>query len=151
MLKLFLFSLCCVATSCTTSRAPIAEYSSSTVTSSLPTAVSVDVAFALSNTNDEPLQLEQYNYAVSIAGDIVYRGFAEAEQTLPRGSTVNATIPIVIPRAYLVGQDTVVWRLRGSLEYISHNAFVETLVDSKMYQPSISIAASDYMVVPPTE
>jgi hypothetical protein len=151
MLKMVLFIVFLSAASCAASRPPIAEYTSSNLTESLPGAVSLDVAFDLSNNNDEPVRLVQFRYTVSVAGDIVYRGLAEAEQTLPRGSTTATTIPIVLPRAYLVGNDTVVWHLRGTLDYLSHGAFAETLVDSKLWQPSITISASDFLVVPTIE
>jgi len=136
---------------CSASRTPIAHYTSSTISDSLPTAVSLDLEFDLSNNNDEPRRLVQYTYSVSVNGDVVYHGLAEAQQTLPRGSTTSTTIPIVVPRAYLVGQDTVVWHLRGRLDYLSHGALAETLVDSKLWQPFTTIVASDYLVVPPVE
>lgn len=151
MLKTVLFIVCLASASCTSSRPPIAEYTFSNVTESLPSAVSLDVAFDLSNNNDEPIRLVQYRYTVSVAGNTVYRGLTEAEQTLPRGSTTATTIPIVLPRAFLVGNNTVVWHLRGTLDYLSPGALAETLVDSKLWQPSISIVASDSLVVPTLE
>ena len=83
MLKTVLFIVFLSAASCAASRKPIAEYTSSNLTESLPGAVSLDVAFDLSNNNDEPVRLVQFRYTVSVAGDTVYRGLAEAEQTLP--------------------------------------------------------------------
>ena len=149
MLDKVLFIATLAATGCGTSRPPIAQYSSSTMIDSYPLAVSFDASFELSNTNDEPMKLVQYTYTVSVDGNTVYQGFAEAEQTLPRGSTTSTSIPIVVPRTYIIGQGTIEWHLRGRLDYLSHGALAETLFDSKLWQPSISIAASDSFVVPP--
>lgn len=151
MLTRVLFIAFLSTVGCSTSRAPVAQYKSSLITESLPSAISLDLEFDLSNNNDEPLKLVTYRYYVSVNRDVVYRGIADAQQTLPRGSTTKTTIPIVVPRAYLVGQDTVVWHMRGTLEYLSHGALAETLVDSKLWQPSTTVAASDYFVVPPIE
>ena len=93
----------------------------------------------------------KYKYLVSINGTTVYNGSAEAEQTLPQRSTSLASIPVVVRREQLTGQDQVVWNLQGSLEYIEYGALAETLVDSKLIQPSTIIAASDTLVIPLVE
>ena len=145
------FIVCLAATGCGASRPPIAQYSSSAMNESYPSAVSFDVSFDLSNNNDEPLKLVQYTYTVSVAGNNVYQGFAEAQQTLPRGSTTTTSIPIVVPRAFIAGRDTVAWHLSGKLDYLSHGALAETLFDSKIWKPSIPITAADSFDVPAVE
>lgn len=151
MFKTFLCIACFAASGCSTARAPIAQYQSSRVTASNHGAISLDVAFNLSNNNDDPLRLVKYKYLVSINGTTVYNGSAEAEQTLPQRSTSLASIPVVVRREHLTGQDQVVWNLQGSLEYIEYGALAETLVDSKLIQPSTIIAASDTLVIPLVE
>ena len=151
MFKAFLCIACFAASGCSTARAPIAQYQSSRVTASNHGAISLDIHFNLSNNNDDPLRLVKYKYFVSINGTTVYNGSAAAEQTLPRRSTSSSSIPAVVRREYLTGQDPVVWRLQGSLEYIAHGALAETLVESKLIQPLTSIVASDTLVIPSVE
>jgi len=151
MLKVFLCIACFAASGCSTTRPPIAQYQSSRVTASNHGAISLDIHFNFSNNNDDPLRLVKYKYLVSIDGTTVYDGSAEAEQTLPRKSTSSSSIPVVVRREYLTGQDPVVWRLQGSLEYIAHGALAETLVESKLFQPSTSIIASDTLVMTSVE
>ena len=143
MLYKVFFIAILVMTGCGASRPPIAQYTSATIIDSYPSAVSFDVSFDLSNNNDEPLKLVEYTYTVSVDGNTVYHGFAEAQQTLPRGSTTTSSIPIVVPRAFISGQNIVVWHLKGKLDYLSHGALAETLFDSKIWQPSANFTATD--------
>ena len=151
MIKAILLLTCVAAFGCSTTRAPISRFQTARVTASTPEAISLDVEFKLRNDNDEPLKLITYTYTVSIDGDAVYHGLAEAEQTIPSGSTVTSTIPAVIPRTYLQGRELIVWHLSGSLDYVAHGALAQTLVDAQLWQPSTPIAASDSMDVPPIE
>ncbi|MBC8523369.1 hypothetical protein H8D29_05525 [PVC group bacterium] len=132
-------------------RAPIAQYHASQLTASTPDAISLVVEFNISNTNDEPIHLLQYKYLVTVNNSTVYHGLAQSQRTLPRWSTVAATIPVVIPREYLLATNDLSWRLSGSLEYVSSGALAETLLDSRLWKPSTSIGASDSFVIPPAE
>ena len=151
MLKTFLLIVCLASTGCSTTDAPIANYKASRLTASYPEALSFDVDFELSNNNDEPLRLVKYMYTVTINGNTVYRGLAEAKQTIPRGLTIETTIPVVVPRTFVEGTDSFVWHIDGTLDYLAHGALAETLFDSRFWQPSTQIVASDSFEVPPLE
>lgn len=128
-------------------RAPLTQFKESSVTQVTPDAVSLNATFDISNTNDEPLQLKYYKYAVTSNGRTVYRGLASAEQTVPRWSTVQSTIPIVIRSEYLKADQPVTWNLSGRLSYIPPTALAETLLQSGFWEPTTSVRASDDVAI----
>ena len=129
-------------------RQPITQFKGATVTQSTPEAVAFDVTFEISNTNSVPLQLLMYTYQVSAGGSDVYLGFASAEKTVPRSSSIMSTIPVVVPRSALLGRDSFTWQLRGSIGYIPPKAMSESLHDAGIWKPSTPVRAHGLMQVP---
>lgn len=142
--------LCLILLSCfgCGPRPPVARFAASRVVEVLPEAVAFEVEFELSNTNDEPIELLEYTYSVHVNGQAVYSGRASGARTLPRWSAVRAALPVVIRRDQLPGGGVVEWSLSGTLTYASPGALAETLQDSRLWRPSIAIAASDRTSVP---
>tara|TARA_B100001964_G_C14101265_1_gene539436 strand:+ start:193 stop:630 length:438 start_codon:yes stop_codon:yes gene_type:complete len=128
-------------------RAPLTQFKGSSVTQVTPEAVSLNATFDISNTNDKPLKLKYYEYAVMSNGRTVYRGRASAEQTVPRWATVQNTIPIVIRTEYLKANQPVTWNLSGRLSYIPPTALAETLLKTGFWEPKTSIRASDDVAI----
>ena len=124
-------------------RAPLTQFKGSSVTQFTPEAVSLNATFDISNTNDEPLKLKYYEYAVTSNGRTVYRGRVSAEQTVPRWATVQSTIPIVIRTEYLKANQPITWNLSGRLSYIPPTALAETLLKSGFWEPTTPVRASD--------
>jgi hypothetical protein len=129
-------------------RQPKAQFISASITQSTPEAFSMDIEFEIFNTNDEPLQLMEYDYVVSANGTTVYTGLASAEQTIPRWSSITNTIPVVLRRDSVLGTDQVAWNLSGTLGYVPPKAFSETLLTSGIWKPSASIRAHGLVQVP---
>jgi hypothetical protein len=148
MLKLciFLFAGFCVV-GCGV-RKPMAQFQQATIAQSTPEAFSLAVAFEVFNTNDEPLQLMMYDYVVKANGVVVYEGFASAEQSVPRESSVVNAIPIVFRRESIVGKEQVAWNLQGTLGFIPPKAISETLLDIGIWKPMTSIRAHGLVQVP---
>jgi len=141
MLRLFQLLLCvCVMYGCGI-RAPITQFKSATITQSTPVAIVLNAEFEISNTNDEPLQLKYYEYSVFVDGRTVYHGSASAEQTVPRWSTIQSSIPIVIRRDDLHANDLITWQLSGTLSYIPPKAIAETLLNRGIWKPTTPVHA----------
>ena len=145
---LVIISILCSAQGCGV-RAPLTQFTGSSVTQSTPEAIALNANFVISNTNDEPLKLKFYDYTVTADGRTVYRGRASAEQTVPRWATVKGSIPIVIRREYLPAIERVDWTLTGRLSYIPPTAIAETLLKSGFWEPTTSVHASDVLYIPP--
>lgn len=129
-------------------RGPVTQFKGATVTQSTAEAIAMRVAFDVSNTNDEPLHLMMYEYTVTANGIMVYRGKASAEQTVPRWSTVQSHIPVVIRREYLLGQENAVWELSGSLGYVASDAIAETLFKTGLWKTTSQIRAHGSVPIP---
>jgi len=148
MKKAILFSfLVSVLTGCGV-RAPLTQYTDARVTQSTAVAIAFDANFEISNTNDEPLKLKFYDYTVAANGKTVYNGRASAEQTVPRWATVRGSVPVVIRRENLSGEEEVLWTLSGRLTYIPPTAIAETLLNTGIWEPSIHVQARDSLQIP---
>lgn len=128
--------------------APIVSFTSATITESTPQAIAMEVSFEIANTNDEPVELLMYEYEVTADGSHVYTGKAAALQTIPRFSTVQGLIPIVIRRDQIYSPSTLSWGLQGSLVYIQNDAFAQTLLNAGIWKPTTPLEASGAIEIP---
>jgi hypothetical protein len=142
-----LLCLFCVGVGCGVKQ-PTLQYIGAVVTQSTQDAFKFDVEFEISNKNDFPLQLLLYNYEVTSGGRTIYVGFASAEKTIPYSLSITNSIPVVIPREFVVDQDELSWQLSGTLGYIPPKAMSETLVDMGIWKPMVSVRAHDVLQVP---
>jgi hypothetical protein len=129
-------------------RKPMVQFKNATIMQSTPEAFSLEVAFEIFNTNDEPLKLLMYDYSVSANGSTVYTGLSSAEQTVPRWSSVVNSIPVVIRKEAVVGLDQIAWTLHGTLGYIPPKALAETMRDTGIWEPTASVRAHGRVQVP---
>jgi|TARA_B100001964_G_scaffold178750_1_gene197170 LEA14-like dessication related protein len=129
-------------------RKPVAQYNKMTVTQSTSEAIALAVEFEVFNTNDEPLKLMMYEYTVNVHGATCYRGLASAEQTVPRWSSTMQTIPVVIRRDVLDGQDVIAWSLHGSLGYIPTKEVSITLLEANIWKPTTTVRANGLLELP---
>ena len=142
MLRSFLFLIVTLALQACGVRAPIVNFTGATISESTPEAIALAAEFEISNTNDEPLRLEYYNYTVTAGGRTVYHGTAAAELTVPRWAFISSTIPIVIRREDIHTQEAISWNLSGSVSYIPPTALAETLLRTGIWKPTTSIRAN---------
>ncbi len=129
-------------------RKPMVQYRNATIVQSTPEAFSLEVAFEIFNTNDEPLKLLMYDYSVSANGSTVYTGLSSAEQTVPRWSSVVNSIPVVVRKETIRGRDQIAWSLQGTLGYIPPKALAETMRDTGIWKPNASVRAHGLLQVP---
>ncbi len=141
LLRICILFAASVVVGCST-RAPITTYKHSLASSSSDEAIAIDAVFHVSNTNDEPIELLLYEYAVSVNGNRVFEGLHEAKLTVPRWSIIESQLPIVIPIEYF-GSDITEWQLSGTLSYVESDAFADTLRKAGLSKPSTSIRARD--------
>jgi len=128
----------------------VTQFKGVTFTQSTPEAIALSAEFEISNTNDEPLKLKQYNYVVYAGGRTVYRGIASAEQTVPRWATILSSIPIVMRREDIPMDVQLNWELSGHLSYIPPTALAETLLKSGLLKPTTSVHARGVIEIPLT-
>ena len=149
MLRVFSALLCvCILQGCGV-RSPIVRFTGAEVIESTPEAIALNAEFDISNTNDNPLRLNFYEYTVSMGNHTVYRGKTAPNLTVPRWATVKSLIPIVIRRDRLppIGEQ-VSWKLSGSLGYYHPSAISETLMNLHIWKSKASVRASEELEVP---
>ncbi len=128
----------CSLTACGV-RAPVSQFTKSKIMRSTPEAVVIEAEFEISNTNDEPLQLKNFNYTVTSGSQLLYKGLAAAQQTVPRWSSIQCRIPIVIRRNDFASNSPVAWKLIGTLAYIPPTALSQTLLKSGWWKPTMRV------------
>ena len=129
-------------------RAPMTQFTSSTITNRTPEAIEMDVEFEISNTNDLPIRLMMYNYAVTADGRTVFIGKSDAQLTIPRWSTTRSSIPVVIRKDAITDPESVTWKLSGSLGYVPPSAFAEALRTSGLWETSTRLNAQGVFSIP---
>lgn len=122
-------------------RAPLTQFTSSTITNTTSEAIEMNVEFEISNTNDLPIRLKMYNYAVTANGRSVFTGKSDAQLTVPRWSTTRSSIPVVIRKDAITDLESVAWELSGSLGYVPPNALAEALRTSGLWRTSTRVNA----------
>ena len=122
-------------------RAPLTQFTSSTITNTSSEAIEMNVEFEISNTNDLPIRLMMYEYTVTANGRTVYQGKSSVERTVPRWSTTSSSVPVVIRREAISNPENVKWELTGSLGFVPPIAFAEALRTSGLWKTSTRITA----------
>ena len=105
-------------------------------------AATVRIALRLHNPNNEPLELLEFDYRVSVDGKAAYSGTRSAQMTLARMSTRDIEIPAVVNVSESGGQlpaDANV-QVNGSLRYIAPGAIAQTLFDTGVRRPRVSFS-----------
>ena len=139
-----LITVLAMAGGCNVAQSPRIEVASATLTSSTDQAASIDIALVLSNPNDEPLPLIQFDYAVSLDGKTVFEGRRAALATLSKGDERTLTVPAVV-----VYENTA-WRaetgtppkvrVSGTLQYRVSGTIAELLFDFGVRKPKAHFA-----------
>ena len=129
-------------------RAPLTQFTSSTITNTTSEAIEMDVEFEISNTNDLPIRLMMYNYTVTADGRTVFTGKSDAQLTIPRWSTTRSSIPVVIRKDAITDLENVAWELSGSLGYVPPSEFAEALRTSGLWETSTRVNAQGVVSIP---
>lgn len=129
-------------------RAPLAEFTGSTITNATPEAIEMEVEFEVANTNDLPIRLMMYSYTVTANGRTIFRGKNSAQFTVPRWSLARNSIPIVISRDAISDSENIAWELTGTLGYVPPSAFAEALRTSGLWETFASVNAHGVVSMP---
>jgi hypothetical protein len=118
-------------------------------------AASIDIALQLSNPNDDPLPLIEFEYTVSLDGKQVYDGRRAALATLSKGSERTLTVPAVIIyehtgwRAGSGAQPLV--GISGTLRYRTPGTFADLLFDFGVRKPKVRFSGEQVLTSAPAE
>jgi LEA14-like dessication related protein len=80
-------------------------------------ATELRVTLELTNPNDSPLELTEWDYSAAVNGRTVYRGIWVAALTLPSGVPMTAELPVVVPAADTTDWANATWTVGGSVGY----------------------------------
>ncbi len=122
---------------CSSTKAPSLRVIDATVTERSGEAAVVSFLIELDNPNDQPLQLREFSYSVSIDGQTVFSAKRSAEATLPQHSTQQMFLPGVVPFARLSGGAGGVRAclLSGHVSYTAPGQLAEILFDAELRVP----------------
>lgn len=109
------------------------------VTERGPDGVVVTFVLVGTNTNPDPLPLDEVTYSLNLNGRDVFRGTRMAEATLPANGTQRVMLPVPVPVAPGVEAPTgqAAYRLQGSMVYKIPGSIAEIFFDSGVRRPSI--------------
>jgi hypothetical protein len=112
-----------------------------------PEALRLDIALDLANPNDEPLELLEFEYALSIDGTRLFRARRSAEATLSASGRKRLMLPAVVrldraPWPEGVRPAEAAWSIRGSVLYVTPGALAEALLDTGVRKPRASFGGS---------
>ena len=128
---------------CSQYRPPAITIGPAAVVERTDEAIALGVELDLTNPNDEPLELREFNYAVSIQGKTVYTGRRAAEATLSAKGTKRLTLPVVVPVAQVPAtapDGGIPWSISGNLLYVTPGEIAELLLDTGVRKPKVSFS-----------
>ena len=139
---------------CSRYRDPLFRVSAVTVGEMTDEALQLHFDLRLTNPNNDPLQLVQFDYTVSVEGRRVFQGRRAAEATLNVLVTRTLTIPAVVPYDRMGWVEsgpppTFGYRLSGTLLYLTPGELAETLLDTGLRRPKVRFAHAGEVVTMP--
>jgi len=154
-LRSTLLSLCAFLGACSFGQAPRIEVVSATIDESSSDGASIDIGLKLSNANDEPIPLIEFDYTVSLDGMRVYDGRRAALATISKGSERTLTVPAVI-----IYENTA-WRagagaqprvsIAGTLKYRTPGTVADLLFDFGVRKPKVRFSGEQTLTSSATE
>jgi len=115
-------------------------------------AIALDVSLEMSNGNNVPLELLDFDYAFSVDGNRVFHGRRSAEATLGASGHHTVVIPVV------VRYDQVDWKqfppdrfdysLSGHVQYVTPGELAELLLDLGVRRPRAGFRNSGRVMLP---
>jgi len=138
---------------CVGTKHPVIAVTGATLDQTTDQAATVRVALRLQNPNDEPLELQEFEYRFAVPGQPVYRGKRSAQMTLARQSTRVVEIPAVIAFSsadanHGAALADAAFQVQGTLRYLAPRAIEQTLFDTGVRRPRASFAATGHIAAP---
>ncbi len=104
-------------------------------------AAELRVTLELTNPNDAPVELTEWEYTATVNGRTVYQGLWIAAITLPVGVPMTTELPVVIAAADMAGLESATWSLGGSVGYRATRQ-----LDRLLYQLGINRLSAGFQV-----
>lgn len=125
---------------CSGYRDPSIVLSDARVLESTDEALTLRFTMDLTNPNDDPLKLVQFEYDLMVDGVKVYSGMRAAEATLASNSERQMHIPAVVLLDDLGWTPTALppaagYSIRGSVEYVTPGEIAQILFDTGVRTP----------------
>lgn len=103
---------------------------------SSPTYVELGVDLLLENPTDNPIQLETFEYSLSVGSSGRWSGSWSALRTLPARKTVRMQLPAVVEDPFTVDAENTSWQISGSISYKAPGRLAQILFDTGFRRPS---------------
>ena len=132
---------------CSGFREPVVTIVNASVTEKSDIAVGLGLLLDLANSNNEPVELNEFIYAVTINGTGTYRGRWSASATLPSNGSRRLVIPAVVRYEQLGWTENSVpaeamFEVSGTLLYIAPGDIAEILFDTGVRKPTVSFSGN---------
>jgi hypothetical protein len=145
--------LLCLVNGCSGFRPPTSTLREVAITERGNGGTTLQFTFELRNPNNEPMELRDLSYRVSLQGTEVYRGRRATLTTLPAEGMRTVRVPAVVlsetlDLAAIAPSTDVQYAFSGSLIYIAPGEIAEILLDSGVRKPTTRIRESGQMNLP---
>lgn len=132
---------------CTSYRSPSIQLVDVRMVDRSDEAAAFHFDFDLENPNEEPIELREFRYTLSVDGTRVYEGRRAASTTLQPGTTNRVELPAAIRYALVNWQastlpESVEYRLTGTLVYVTPGELAEVLLDTGVRRPTASFSTA---------
>ena len=117
-------------------------------------SVQLGVDLTLENPTQEPIQLEQYDYQVTVESEGQrerWSGSWSALRTLPAGDRVEMVVPAVVPYTFAQSPETASWRVSGTISYKAPGRLAQILFDSGFRRPKHGFSGQGVSITPTPE
>lgn len=130
---------------CSGFREPVVTIVNAQITETSDSAIGLGLRLDLANSNNEPVELYEFTYAVTINGTGTYRGRWAASATLPSNGSRQLLIPAVVRYDQLGWTENSLpaearFDVRGSLLYKAPGDIAEILFDIGVRKPTVSFS-----------
>jgi hypothetical protein len=144
-LRLAGLALGALVTGCSSYRSPAIQVQNVRVVDQTDEAITLGFDLAVTNPNDEPLKLLDFNYSLTVDGKGVYSGKRSAEATLNAAGEQRVTLPAVVPFQRTGWQPGSVpaqadYAISGSVLFLTPGEIALILFDSGVRRPKARFA-----------
>jgi len=147
-----IFLLAAALSGCSAYQSPNIDVRSPRVTEKTGEAIAIAFPLRLENPNADPIELQHFEYALTVDGQTVYHGRRAAQMTLHRNGDSSVELPAVIA-FQRVGWSAeshpaeVTYRLSGSLLYTTPGELAQTLLDTGVRRPTAHFSVNGAMTL----
>ena len=140
LMRLLLVVVGSIGAGCSRFAAPQVTLVEAKLNEQTDVAIQLGVTVEVTNPNDEPVQLLEFDYRYAVNGAVVFDGRRSARQTLNPGSPRRIELPVVVrydragwPDGQLPG--SFQYQMRGTILYLTPSELAETLLDTGLRRP----------------